>query len=71
MGPVACRYYTQAVGNIVYEMYKPDFEAFGYQREIFQEPTVQPEAAAVHSASAANTSNAATAAHAGTASAAA
>jgi hypothetical protein len=28
-------FYTQAVGDLVYEAYKPDFEAFGYKREIF------------------------------------
>lgn len=30
------KYYTQEIGDAVYELYKTDFEAFGYQREVFQ-----------------------------------
>ena len=32
---LVARFYTQEVADMVYEMYRPDFEAFGYERLSF------------------------------------
>ena len=35
---LVAQFYTQEVADMVYEMYRPDFEAFGYERLIIDAP---------------------------------
>jgi hypothetical protein len=36
------RLYTQELGEMVYQLYKADFDAFGYERQLFSVPEVAP-----------------------------